>query len=45
MLGPKARAYADSSGNPIGITSEKAFENRYGKKAKKIYEVLITFKK
>ena len=35
MLGPKARAYADSSGNPIGITSENAFENRYGRKAKK----------
>jgi len=32
MLGPEARKYADSSGNPIGITSENAFEMRYGKK-------------
>jgi len=32
MLGPKAREYADNSGNPIGITSENAFELRYGRK-------------
>jgi len=32
MLGPKARKYADNSGNPIGTASEKAFEQRYGKK-------------
>lgn len=35
MLGPKARAYADKSGNPIGITSENAFSKRYGKKPSK----------
>lgn len=29
MLGPKARKYANNSGNPIGITSENAFYNRY----------------
>lgn len=33
LLGPKARKYADSSGNPIGITSENAFYYRYSKKA------------
>lgn len=32
MLGPKARKYADNSGNPIGIASEDAFYLRYGKK-------------
>jgi len=32
MLGPKARKYADNSGNPIGITSENAFYHRYGKR-------------
>ncbi len=32
LLGPEARKYADSSGNPIGITSENAFYSRYGRK-------------
>ncbi len=35
MLGPKARLYADQSGNPIGITSEEAFSKRYGRKPSK----------
>ena len=31
MLGPKARAYADSSGNPIGKASERAYKGFTGK--------------
>ena len=31
MLGPKARKYADSSGNPIGTASEKAFKKKFGR--------------
>lgn len=34
MLGPKARKYADNSGNPIGLASIKAF-NKTGKKLNK----------
>jgi hypothetical protein len=30
MLGGEARRYADTSGNPIGKTSEKAFQKYYG---------------
>lgn len=32
MLGPKARAYADKSGNPIGKASIRAYKNKKGKK-------------
>lgn len=32
MLGPKARAYADKSGNPIGKASVKAYQIKTGKK-------------
>lgn len=32
MLGPKARAYADKTGNPIGKASIKAYQNKTGKK-------------
>ncbi len=35
MLGPKARKYADSSGNPIGKAAKKAFKKFKGRKAKK----------
>lgn len=35
ILGPKAREYANNSGNPIGIASEKAFEKKFGYKPKK----------
>jgi len=34
ILGPKARKYADSSGNPIGRASEKAFKQNYNRKVK-----------
>ena len=36
MLGPKARLYADQSGNPIGITSEEAFSKRYEENPQKM---------
>eukprot|EP00284_Hemiselmis_tepida_P009993 CAMPEP_0174931798 /NCGR_PEP_ID=MMETSP1355-20121228/34976_1 /TAXON_ID=464990 /ORGANISM="Hemiselmis tepida, Strain CCMP443" /LENGTH=202 /DNA_ID=CAMNT_0016178181 /DNA_START=8 /DNA_END=616 /DNA_ORIENTATION=+ len=31
VLGPEARAYADSSGNPIGTASSKAFFAKHGR--------------
>tara|TARA_A100001388_G_scaffold248797_1_gene209085 strand:- start:391 stop:885 length:495 start_codon:yes stop_codon:yes gene_type:complete len=33
MLGPEARKYADSSGNPIGTAAEKAFKVKNGREA------------
>lgn len=35
ILGPMARKYADSSGNPIGIASENAFKKRFNNVVKK----------
>ena len=35
ILGPKARKYADNSGNPIGKASVNAYKAKTGKKAKK----------
>ena len=32
LLGPEARKYANESGNPIGIASEKAFIKKFGYK-------------
>ena len=34
MLGPEARKYADTHGNPIGEASERAFKEKFGRKPK-----------
>ena len=34
MLGPKAREYADKTGNTIGSASERSYKRKYNKKSK-----------